>query len=46
MHATEEGHLECVKVLAPLELGERDNEGYDALGYASGECEEYLSSLK
>jgi len=31
MNAAANGHLECVKILAPLENGMRDNDGETAL---------------
>ena len=35
MYAAENGHLECVKILAPLEKGMKDNEDNTALMLAA-----------
>ena len=46
MRAAANGHLECLKILAPLEKGTKDNDGKTALYYttysSNKECAEFL----
>ena len=47
MYAAEHGHLECVKILAPLEKGMKDEDGNTALCFttyssSNKECAQFL----
>jgi len=50
MIAADNGHLECVTILAPLEKGMKDKDGSTAKYYASRNnnkaCYDYLSSYE
>ena len=50
MDAAWNGHLECVKILAPLDNGMKDNTGWTALVFAAArghlECAKELASLE
>ena len=50
MYAAKYGHLECVKILAPLEKGMKDNSGRTALMHADKqghlECVKILAPLE
>jgi len=48
MCAARKGHLECVKILAPLEKGMKNNDGNTAKSYARNhqDCYSYLSSFE
>jgi len=49
MYAARYDHLECVKILAPLEKGTKDKNGRTAKYYASSknhkDCADYLSQF-
>ena len=45
MYAARNGHLECVKLLAPQEKGMRDSHGDTAMRWASLQCRSYLSQF-